>query len=140
MENIPCSVVFHLPKQHKYNHEAKGKSAFWVSDRVVESWFDDNYKKYYYRTLGDTKTRDYGDISANLEIKERLECKNFTWYVENVFPDIWIPEEIRDENWLKTTTENPTTILTTTIESATTEKSTNSATVAMATEAITTKT
>lgn len=29
-----------------------------------------------------------GDVSKQLEIKEKLNCKSFTWFMKNVAPDL----------------------------------------------------
>lgn len=102
IEMIPCAVSIHLWRDHRYSHDSKGKGGYrWNTDRIAETWLDDNYKKFYYRLVGDTKTRNYGDISDRLELKKKLGCKDFTWFVKNVHPNVQIPREITDEVWLK---------------------------------------
>lgn len=75
----------------------------WNTDRIAEIWLDE-YIRYYYRTVGDTKNRNFGDITERLEIKKRIGCKPFDWYIKNVYPKVPIPEEIRDPT---TTTPPP---------------------------------
>ncbi|PIO60223.1 hypothetical protein TELCIR_18286, partial [Teladorsagia circumcincta] len=36
---------------------------------------------------------DYGDVSAGLEVKKRLDCKDMDWYLENVYPELKPSEE-----------------------------------------------
>ena len=67
----------------------------WNTDRIAEVWLDD-YKRYYYRLVGDTKDRNYGNITERLEIKKKIGCKPFHWFIDNIFPNFPIPDEIKD--------------------------------------------
>lgn len=119
VELIPCSVAAHMFKGHTYKMHTEGKGgARYNTDRIAEVWLDE-YKKYYYRKglktiyiflsknkkiifylflVGDTKNRNFGNISERLEIKKRLNCKSFKWFIENVHPKIEIPVELRDKD------------------------------------------
>lgn len=57
--------------------------------RVIETWFDDKFKEYFYTREPLARYLDMGDISEQLALKERLGCKNFEWFMNNVAYDVY---------------------------------------------------
>ncbi|XP_022920157.1 N-acetylgalactosaminyltransferase 7 [Onthophagus taurus] len=94
IEWVPCSRVGHVYRSFmpynfgKLANKKKGPLITINYKRVIETWFDDKYKEYFYTREPLARFLDMGDISDQLALKERLQCKDFKWYMENVAYDV----------------------------------------------------
>lgn len=94
IEWVPCSRVGHVYRSFmpynfgKLAQKKKGPLITINYKRVIETWFDDKYKEYFYTREPLARFLDMGDISDQLKLKNKLQCKSFQWYMDNVAYDV----------------------------------------------------
>ena len=94
LEFIPCSIVGHIfRKNHPYGFPIATRDYHGLnSKRLAEVWMND-YKRLFYAQRPDMENADAGDVSNRIALRKGPRCKSFKWYLDNVHPEKFVPDE-----------------------------------------------
>ncbi|XP_034746748.1 polypeptide N-acetylgalactosaminyltransferase 10-like [Etheostoma cragini] len=87
MEDIPCSRVGHIYRKYVPYKVPGGVSLARNLKRVAEVWMDE-YAEYIYQRRPEYRHLSAGDMAAQKELRNRLNCKDFKWFMREVAWDL----------------------------------------------------
>ncbi|NWX42177.1 GALT5 acetylgalactosaminyltransferase, partial [Steatornis caripensis] len=94
IEIVPCSRVGHIFRNDNPYSFPKDRVRTVERNlaRVAEVWLDE-YKELFYGHAYHLvlKNLDVGDLTPQIQLRKKLRCKSFRWYLENVYPDLEAP-------------------------------------------------
>ncbi|XP_058981554.1 polypeptide N-acetylgalactosaminyltransferase 5 isoform X2 [Musca domestica] len=92
LEIAPCSRVGHVFRKSTPYTFPGGTTEIVNHNnaRLVEVWLDD-WKEFYYSFYPGARKASAGDVSERRAMRERLKCKSFRWYLENIYPESLMP-------------------------------------------------
>ncbi|XP_014475304.1 PREDICTED: polypeptide N-acetylgalactosaminyltransferase 1-like [Dinoponera quadriceps] len=97
IEIAPCSHVGHLfRKSSPYTFPGGvGDILYGNLARVASVWMDEWAEFYFKFNPEAARLRYKQQIRSRLALREKLQCKSFEWYLENVWPEHFFPMDDR---------------------------------------------
>ncbi|XP_010078108.1 PREDICTED: polypeptide N-acetylgalactosaminyltransferase 5 [Pterocles gutturalis] len=94
IEIVPCSRVGHIFRNDNPYSFPKDRVRTVERNlaRVAEVWLDE-YKDLFYGHAYHLvlKNLDVGNLTQQIQLRKKLQCKSFRWYLENVYPELEAP-------------------------------------------------
>ncbi|XP_030758579.1 polypeptide N-acetylgalactosaminyltransferase 3-like [Sitophilus oryzae] len=97
IEIAPCSHVGHIFRKSSPYSFPGGitKTLFANLARVALVWMD-QWSNFYFKFNEQARLmKDDQNVTARLQLRERLKCQNFEWYLDNVWPQHFFPKTNR---------------------------------------------
>lgn len=99
---LPCSKVGHIFRHRRPYGSNEGEDTLVHNSlRAALVWLDE-YKENFYDAHPESRNMDAGDVIDRINLRKSLNCTNFTWYIDNVYPSLRqekLTEKRLDSKW-----------------------------------------
>ncbi|XP_066258266.1 polypeptide N-acetylgalactosaminyltransferase 1-like isoform X1 [Euwallacea similis] len=97
IEIAPCSHVGHIfRKSSPYSFPGGiNKTLFANLARVALVWMDEFANVFFKFNEHARQMKDSQNVSSRLELRKKLQCKSFEWYLDNIWPEHFFPKTER---------------------------------------------
>ncbi|GMT21051.1 hypothetical protein PFISCL1PPCAC_12348 [Pristionchus fissidentatus] len=86
LEVIPCSRIGHIFRRRRpygTSHDTMGKNSL----RAAVVWLDEYFPKFI-EARPHLAATNYGDITSRVELRQKLQCKPFRWFLQHIYPSL----------------------------------------------------
>ncbi|XP_057327538.1 N-acetylgalactosaminyltransferase 6-like [Microplitis mediator] len=88
MFDAPCSRVAHIYRKFApFPNPGRGDFLGKNYKRVAQVWMDE-YAEYIYKRRPHLRNLDPGDLTVQKALRDKLKCKPFKWFMENIAFDL----------------------------------------------------
>lgn len=100
IEYIPCSHVGHVFRSGTWwqgqVYKVPGEEIARNKLRTAEVWMDEYKALVQYATAPLPASLPLGDVEPRRELRRKLKCKDFGWYLQHVTPNMYVPRLSKD--------------------------------------------